>query len=58
MTISSIATTPSFVLDASLFDEPAQYPVHHEISPTCCHVGRHVDFSSIQISLVTRALKV
>ena len=29
-----------------------QYMEDHEMLSTCCHVGRHVDFSSIHISLV------
>ena len=29
----------------------SQYPIDHKTLSTCCHVGCHVDFSSIQIPL-------
>ena len=31
---------------------------HENLSSACCHVGLHVDFSSIQIPLVYEVLKV
>lgn len=44
-----------FTLDPPLFDL-MECLVDHETLSTCYHVGHHVDFSSIQVSLVPHSL--
>ena len=57
----SIVMVPRILIfwsNPHLFDGLDVNQVDLERLPTCCRVGRHVDFSFIQISLVTQALMV
>ena len=47
----------SFFIRSSIFMGRIQYLVDRETISTCCHVGCHVGFLSILVSLVPQALK-